>query len=416
MELSDAARGLARRCEPRVNELARHMVRETFERLPGYAAIPGDMRELEIAATARHGMRRFLDRVRDPHGAHADDALFRERAAQRAEEGVPLQLLLRTHTLGVYVLWQALRDACAPGEEAALIELTELLMRAHESTVGAVAETYLEERAALEAERREHRRSLVRALLDGTLGDGTAAAPPPEGLGLDPARPCLVLVLEIPGDGIEGARGSAGVGRRRVLRRVQTLLDQAFGAEVPALLEADVEAEARRPCGTAVVPGAQDVPEGFAGRLRRACGEGVRAAAVRSPDPAEVPEAAHTASEVLRVARAAGLPPGVHRLDDVLLEFHLSRPSAGSRAIAALLDPVADAPELLRTLRVHLEARQRRRGTAELLGVHPNTVDNRLARISAATGLDLAAPRGAALAIAALLLREDGGAEQREAD
>ncbi|MFE4720100.1 helix-turn-helix domain-containing protein, partial [Streptomyces sp. NPDC056728] len=74
--------------------------------------------------------------------------------------------------------------------------------------------------------------------------------------------------------------------------------------------------------------------------------------------------------------------------------------------IAALLDPVAGRPELLETLRTHLAHQQDRRATAAALGLHPNTVDNRLARIGEQTGIDLAAPRGTALAIAALLLRD----------
>jgi DNA-binding PucR family transcriptional regulator len=67
---------------------------------------------------------------------------------------------------------------------------------------------------------------------------------------------------------------------------------------------------------------------------------------------------------------------------------------------------VAGRPELLETLRTHLAHQQDRRATAAALGLHPNTVDNRLARIGEQTGIDLAAPRGTALAIAALLLRD----------
>ncbi|MFE2558674.1 PucR family transcriptional regulator [Streptomyces sp. NPDC059352] len=122
--------------------------------------------------------------------------------------------------------------------------------------------------------------------------------------------------------------------------------------------------------------------------------------------PAEVPEAARIAGEVLRVAAGCGLPPGLHRLDDVLLQYHLSRPGESGRRIAALLDPVADRPELLETLRVHLAQGQDRRATAAALGLHPNTVDNRLARLAERTGIDLATPRSTATALAALLLRE----------
>ncbi len=122
-------------------------------------------------------------------------------------------------------------------------------------------------------------------------------------------------------------------------------------------------------------------------------------------EPAGIAGAARTAAEVLRIARALGRPPGVHRLDDVLLEYHLSRADESSGALAALFDPIRDRPELLDTLRVYLAQQQDRRGTAALLGLHPNTVDNRLARIGELTGTDVTTPRGFAVALTALTLR-----------
>ncbi|MET7517255.1 helix-turn-helix domain-containing protein [Streptomyces sp. NPDC005480] len=389
MALSPEARSLAARCEPRVNELARHMARESFEQLPGYAELPDDVKDLEVAATARHGVRLFLRGVSEPDlvqpGSHR---LFRERAAQRAEEGMPLHLLLRAHAHGVYVLWQALRDAAGPGDEGALVELVDVLLQSHPGIVGAVAETYLDERSALEAEQRAQVRSLVRGLLDGMV--------PPGHVVLDQLRlegPALVLALGLDADPAEGR-----VAVRRRLRRVQTALDHAFGVEVFALLEADG--------GRVIVPKDCPAPDDLAGRLAQAGGFEVRVAAVPAAGPEEVPASARTATEILRITRACGIPAGLHRLDDVLLEYHLSRPSATSHRIAALLDPVADRPELLETLRTHLAHQQDRRATAAVLGLHPNTVDNRLARIGEQTGIDLSAPRGTALAIAALLLRD----------
>ncbi|MFF9571028.1 helix-turn-helix domain-containing protein [Streptomyces sp. NPDC014685] len=98
--------------------------------------------------------------------------------------------------------------------------------------------------------------------------------------------------------------------------------------------------------------------------------------------------------------------PADCRPDDVLLEFHLSRPGPSSHRMAALLDPVTDRPELLLTLRTPLAQHQDRRRTAAQLGLHPNTIDNRLARLAELTGLDPSSSRDAALAIAALLLRD----------
>ncbi|NNN38026.1 hypothetical protein HLK59_48540 [Streptomyces sp. S3(2020)] len=165
MSLSPSARALALRCEGQVNELARRMARGVFERLPGYGELPADVKDVEIAATARQAMRSFL---RNAGSGDGGLELFQERAVQRAEEGMPLHLLLRTYTLGAQVLWQALEEAARSGEEAALVELGGALLASQGRVVGAVAESYLDEQAALAAEHRERRRALARALLDGT--------------------------------------------------------------------------------------------------------------------------------------------------------------------------------------------------------------------------------------------------------
>ncbi|MDX2702997.1 helix-turn-helix domain-containing protein [Streptomyces sp. PA03-6a] len=398
--LSDAARALAARCEHRVNEIARSTTTRAFADLPGYAELPADVKDGELAATARHGLRLFLRRV--VHGTPAerpergDFDRFRERAAQRAEEGLPLHLVLRGHLRGTAVLWRALREVARPGEEAALAELADVLIGIQEGIVGAVSETYLDEQSTLAAERREERRALVRALLDGSL--------PPERfpagrLGL--AGGALVLALHFPP---EDAAGRPPAAAHRRPRRAQAALDRAFGTEVPALLD-DTGGHAVVP-GHPVLPGGDDA---LLAPLRRACSADVRLAAVTAARPEDIPGAARTATEVLRVARAGGLPPGLHRLDDVLLEYHLSRRDESSDRIAALLDPIAGRQDLVETLRTYLGSRQERRSTARQLGLHPNTVDNRLARICELTGLDLAAPHGTALALAALLLRDAAG-------
>ncbi|WP_223734086.1 PucR family transcriptional regulator [Streptomyces purpurogeneiscleroticus] len=390
MPLSDAARDLALRCETRVNELAREMSGDVFDHIPGYAELPDDMKDVEIAATARHGLRLFMRRVRGGGGRRGDHALFRQRAAQRAEEGLPLHLLLRTHALGTYALWRTLRDEARPGEEAALAELADFLLRGQDSVIGAVAETYLDERAALDAERREERRTLARALIDGApAADRDALAE----LGLD--GPVTVLALRLPpADG----PAPAPIAVRRGLRRLQTALEREFGTDV--LLSLDAAG------GHALVPGAPEPADGLARRLARAYGGPVRCAAAQSESPGAIPHAARTASEVIRIAHASGRPPELHRLADVLLEYHLSRRDESSPMIAALLDPLDGRPELTDTLRTHLETRQDRRATARALGLHPNTVDNRLARIAELTGIDLASPRGTTLALCALLLRD----------
>ncbi|MFF9035832.1 PucR family transcriptional regulator [Streptomyces sp. NPDC014892] len=388
--LSPAAAALAARCEAQVNELTRRMARGAFEQVRGYTELPGDVKDVEIAATARHGIRLFLRGAAD--GSRWDSLeYFQERAAQRAEEGMPLHLLLRTYTLGARELWRALREMAGPGEQQALAELTEALFTATDQVVGAVAESYLDERVALASERHEQNRSRARALLDGRpVVDGST-----------PDGPVLVLFVRF---GTPAATdGPSPVTVRRLLRRVQAALDRAFDTEVLAVLDGDG--------GHVVVPGVTEPPARLRESLRETAGPELRLAAAAATTVGDVPRAAHLTSEVVRVAAACGVRPGIHRLEDVLLEYHLSRPSEGSARIVAMLDPLDDRPELVATLRTHLEQRQDRRATAHLLNLHPNSVDNRLARIQDLTGLDLADPRDVALTLAALLLRDaDTGA------
>lgn len=47
-----------------------------------------------------------------------------------------------------------------------------------------------------------------------------------------------------------------------------------------------------------------------------------------------------------------------------------------------MLDPLADHPELLDTLRRYLDTEGNRRRTALDLAVHPNTVDHRIRRVA----------------------------------
>ncbi|MEV6973207.1 helix-turn-helix domain-containing protein [Kitasatospora sp. NPDC093806] len=72
----------------------------------------------------------------------------------------------------------------------------------------------------------------------------------------------------------------------------------------------------------------------------------------------------------------------------MLLECQLSRPGPARDGLAALLAPLAGRPELLETLRAFQAGGFDRRRAAALPRVHPNTVDYRLRKATALTGLD----------------------------
>ncbi|MFC9973378.1 PucR family transcriptional regulator [Spirillospora sp. NPDC127200] len=383
------AAGIAARCEGQVNRLARELAERRFAVLPDYADLPGDMRDLEIAGTARYAIRQFLQAAMGAPADPGDLRPFRERAAQRAEEGVDLAVLLRTYHIGAEVVWDALCAAARPGEEAALRWLARAQLRGLGRVVEAVTGAYQAERAAILAERREAFREVARALL---VGEGAGATAARFGVPLAPAY--LVLNLRLP-DG-----PGAAVAERRVLRRVRvrlegfaegtplTLLDERGGHVLLPISAADRLAE--------LAPLLTDP----------ASAERVVVGAARSQGTADVPRAAEQAARIARIAQSTGRPPGLYELRDVLLDYHLSGSPDSARAVAGLLDPLDGRPELLETLRAFLDHDLDRRRTARALGVHANTVDNRLARAAALLGVDPRTTRGTVLCAAALTLRQ----------
>jgi hypothetical protein len=415
---SEAVRELARRLEPRVNALARSMAEAWAERLPEYrradatespsettarGAAPEPMPVVDEAlATARQAIRSFLHRL---SGAPADERArehFRERAAQRADEGMPLQAMVRAYMIGARLLYAELRDqatrpGAGPDEAAALPEIALLLFAALDDVVSEVIRAYQDESAALGSTGLERRRALVRDLV---LGNTSPSPDVLEEFGLGDGVTVLALRFGRPDSGAVPIAPGADPTVTRRLHRVQTALDRHFDVFVPTFLDSAG--------GYAVVPGPVSTATRLPSVLADAWRDEVRIGIAEAAEPERIPAAARVAAEILRLAGALGRPPGAYVLEDVLLEYHLTRHDESSSALAALLDPLGDRPELLQTVRIFLEEQHDRRRTARRLALHPNTVDNRLARVAELTGLDPSTPRGVTLLVTALALRDLG--------
>ncbi|MFC4909337.1 PucR family transcriptional regulator [Actinomadura gamaensis] len=393
-ETRKAAAALAGRCERQVNRLARELTERRFTALPEYAALPEDMRTLEIADTARQGIRRFLREAAGRRTPDADLRVFTERAAQRAEEGLELSSLLETYFIAAEAVWDMLCDTALPGEEAALRLLARRQLRGLGQVVTAVTDAYQAEREAIRAEHRETLREIARALLTGE---------PVGRFGIAASASHLVLTVRtLESSSAEGGvRPLQGIAERRTLRRIRTRLENLVDGAV--LMHRDERG------GHILLPSTvrtSDLTEPLVGAA--AGGERIIVGAARSADVADVPRTAARSARIARIADATGRPSGVYELDDVLLDYHLSGPADSAPLLAALLDPLADRPELVATVRAYLDHDMDRRRTARALAVHPNTVDNRLATAARLTGVDPRTARGLLRYAAALTLRQLG--------
>ncbi|MEV6241576.1 helix-turn-helix domain-containing protein [Lentzea sp. NPDC051838] len=354
-------RPLAERLVAEMPDFVRRVLHELIERVPAYGQLPAEELSGDISRVIEGTLRAFAEVLRTRELPSPDELRFlRESAARRAEEGVPIDVVLTAYHVGIQVVWDVLVPEARPEEVGEVLALNALAMRYLQVVTPVVSAGYLDERQTMFDDERSARQTLLTGLLAGTV----------EGPG-----PYVVLALHVPPHPDELLPGvDASVAGRRKLRRLRTELERH--SREPVLSSLGVDG------GLALLPG-EDLPlDRIVADVTRAAGVPLTVAAVAAP-PSGVATAAGLAREVLLVALRSG--PGLYRLADVLLEYQLSRPSAALEPLAAIVAPLTE--ELAGTLEVYLRRGSRRPAATEL-HVHPNTVDYRLRRVAELTGLD----------------------------
>ncbi len=289
-------------------------------------------------------------------------------------------------------LWDALRASAGPDGTDDLLTAAGRVVWHQGAVAAAVAEGYLEERLHLAAAAQAADSALVDAFL---AGRPTADAAARAGRRLGAAYGVVLLQGLVPHEHLRTFEDAlAALGDGEGLWRLS-----AGGATVLVPVPADG--------ATAWLDGAPAVLDDLAAA---AGGAALVAAVAWGADPAGVARAGDDAVTVLRLVTGLGRPPGVYRLDDVLLEAALGGTAPGPAArLADILAPLdAAAGDLLATLETYLAHDADRRLTAAALHVHPNTLDHRLRRIGELTGRAPSTARGLQVLGAAVTLRRVG--------
>lgn len=390
-------RAVAPQLRAAVPPLTRRVVARLLSELPVYAELPPEEVAGDIDRIVQDSLRAFADvidrrRLPGPDGLAAQ----RESAAQRAEEGVPLDAILTAYQIGTTMCWEEIAARSAPADHDDLCELMLLLLGLQRELIATVSGAYLEARQILDSQEHGGRHALLSALVAGDRLDRFTEP--------RPAAWYIVLTLAFARHADEADRGRrGGVAARRKIHRVRAALD-AFAGE-PSLTALDATG------GTALLPVVTPPPWDELCKLvdgaAESAGIEVTAAAAVS-DPAGIPAAVDQTAQIVQIARAGARPPGLYRLADVLLDYQLSRPGDALPELAALLDPVDGKPDLLRTLQEYLHRDLDRRGTAAALHIHPNTLAYRIRRVTELTGLSPARPSDLQLIQAALVARRCG--------
>ncbi|MVQ43058.1 hypothetical protein GON06_12950 [Microbacterium sp. MAH-37] len=316
-----------------------------------------------------------------------DDELLRASAIRRFDEGSSFSSVASAYHRGVSVLWEELARATADPD--VLSEAGTRMLGHLEHITVALAEDYQRSAFALQSVERDARFALFTALVSGADAAGEAHRS-----GLELADRYGVLVLRL---SASDSDVPIDVAARRITRRARVIIEGDGHPDALAVLG---------PAGgTALIPltgGDEGVRTALAASLQPAFGEACTAAWV--PVPVEgVPEAVQLGEELVSIALREHGSGAFVTLDDLLFEYQASRPGPAHAALSARLAGIGE--EAIVTAEAYLRTGGDRRATAAAMNVHPNTVDYRLGRLAALSGMDIGDPRGAALIEAALIAR-----------
>jgi hypothetical protein len=380
------AEPLSRRVLGRVDSLADRLVLTIQESNPGYRGsrmVP----EPDLWRSCHDNLARILQLVggEDRQGQEYYDAA-RATGRRRAEQGLPLDDLLRSFRMGGRLVWESLVDeARALGiDDDGLLDLGTRVWEVVDRSSAQVAAAYHDaERSAVRAD--EQRRSSVwEGLLTGVGEDPGFAFEAARFLGLPVDGRYVVVVAEPASRDVEAVRR---VRDRLAAGRVESVW-QARGAALVGLLRL-----------------AEREPSRELAALRDALE--VRAGA---SSPVDGLEQAHTGFRQAALAlRTLGPRETFAALDERLPEAMLVQsPELAQRLVHTWLGSLLELPKaergpLLDTLDAWVETSGSAGRTARLAHCHRNTVLNRLRRLSEVTGHDLT--RGVTPVELALALR-----------
>lgn len=327
------------------------------------------------------GCRQYLERILQILSGEVDisdrdDDVAAAIGRRRAEQGVPLEVMLRTFRLGGRVVWEALvdqahRDGADPDSVLGVATSIWRVIDGLSSTLSTFYRNTELERLRRDDQRRH---ALVEDLLAGRARDVAFAQRTAKELDLPTGGAYLVVVAEMTDDAAFALRGHSEALAALHFRSVwQVRADSLVGLIALEQHSAELALDALRPLArarVAVSPKVQGLSEiGLAHQLALTT----------------LGTSAHGAAELVTLEE---------RFPEALL---VQSPDLAQRLLETQLGPVLALPVkerdmLLDTLRAWLEENCSTANAAVRLHCHRNTVLNRLRRCEQLTGRSLARP------------------------
>ncbi|MEU1328713.1 helix-turn-helix domain-containing protein [Streptomyces sp. NPDC005865] len=382
---------------PRLPELVEEHLRQLGEHSSVYGhVLPHDAQWAE----AEEAMRIGIEAISAPRASPRRDLEYAEEAGRRrAQQGLPLDLLVHSYRNAGYLVWDALLEGAAgrePERLAVLMRSATMVWSAVDAQAAVASDAYRATELELRRRTDEQLQALLDALLEGRSAPGLAARAA-AGLDLPEHGPYAVVVLRVERrDGREAFHRQIQRAGYRFVWRMRT--------------DCEVGVVALAPAGS----GCADGPEtdGSAGGDGFGSGDGgldglARLLEGRCPGPGGISPVVGGLAELGRARRLAELalrtcPPdatGIVRLDRRMpTALVVSQPELAGLLVADVLGEVlalepADRAVLLETLDAWLACEGSAGRAAGRLYCHRNTVFNRLRRLEQLTSRSLARPR-----------------------
>lgn len=390
--------------------LAERMLDRYLTTIPSYRSLPDETLR-QVRLVNKRNVEGFVRAVGRGAGPGDEELAFvRESAWRRAREGVPLSALLQAYRLGAQLAWAQTLTQIGddPARLRAGLDLATSVMKWVDEVSGAVAQAYLEEYERLTSDREAARRDFLDGALGGTLSAEEILARA-EALGLDPTVPCSVVLI-----------GPAETGEDSLVRTVQHRLKSMVG-DLPH--SGNSLTVARGEEFVVVFAGANIDDVALGGQVRafvERAGAGTAGVVLRAgvgrarASLAELAASYREASIALAASRAGSNAPVAIYGQVLVEELILRERGVSGRLAQAILQPLAEHPDLRATLLEYIQHGPSLPAVARRLFLHPNTVSYRLARIRDLTGRDPKSPSGIAELVLALRAHQLVGQNRKD--
>jgi hypothetical protein len=334
--------------------------------------------QVDVRSSTRDHIRRGIEAMAGVDNAtHGTAELWRQTGRRRAQQGIPMEMVLNAYTLGTRVLWEALlaQGAVDNIEEQVLLVAGQQVWSALDVQNAVFIEAYRRESVRLHRRDLQRQQSILDALVEGRGADPDFAGEAREALGIGAEQEIACVVAPYDGALDEPlAPLEDRLERQGIVSHWHVRGGLYFGLLAGDLPTEDGLVELLRPHATGRV-GLAAAPEGVAGFATAFL------LASRAADTVPRDE-----RDVVAVTR---------RLPEVLLG---GNPEIASLLVSQTVGPLLAQPPhvadtLVETLTALLAHDGSAKHAAEALYCHRNTVIYRTRQIEELTGLRLSDPR-----------------------